>query len=93
MNVKKTALLARLAISDEDAALYESQLNDVLHYIDKLRELDLADIEPTAHASPVFNIVRPDIARDESDCLTQEEALANAPARTSDQFKITQVIE
>lgn len=93
MNVKKTALLARLAISDEDAALYESQLNDVLHYIDKLRELDLADIEPTAHASPVFDIVRPDIARDEADCLTQEEALANAPARTFDQFKITQVIE
>lgn len=93
MDVQKTAHLARLALSDYDAKLYQSQLEDVLKYIDKLRELDLADIEPTAHASPIFDIVRPDVARDEADCLTQEQALANAPARTSDQFKVTQVIE
>ena len=93
MDVQKTAHLARLALSDDEANLYQSQLDDVLKYIDKLRELDLADIEPTAHASPIFDIVRPDEARDESDCLTQEQALSNAPARTSDQFKVTQVIE
>jgi aspartyl-tRNA(Asn)/glutamyl-tRNA(Gln) amidotransferase subunit C len=93
MDVQKTAHLARLALSDDEARLYQSQLDDVLKYIDKLRELDITDIEPTAHASPVFDIVRPDVARAESDCLTQEEALANAPARTSDQFKVTQVIE
>ena len=93
MDVQKTAHLARLALSDDEAKLYQTQLDDVLKYIDKLQELDVSGIEPTAHANPVFNVVREDIARDEADCFTQEEALSNAPARTSDQFKVTQVIE
>ena len=87
MDVKQTAHLARLALSDDEAKLYQSQLDDVLKYIDKLQELDVSGIEPTAHANPVFNVVR------EADCFSQEEALINAPAKTSDQFKVTQVIE
>lgn len=93
MDVKQTALLARLALSDDEATLYQTQLDDVLKYIDKLQELDVSGIEPTAHTNPVFNVVRQDIACDEADCFTQEQALSNAPARTSDQFKVTQVIE
>ena len=93
MDVKQTAHLARLALSDDEARLYQSQLEDVLKYIDKLQELDVSDIEPTAHANPVFNVVREDVARNEADCFTRDEALSNAPARTSDQFKVTQVIE
>lgn len=93
MDVKQTAHLARLALSDDEAALYQTQLEGVLKYIDKLQELDVSGIEPTAHTNPVFNVVRQDIARDEADCFTQEQALSNAPARTSDQFKVTQVIE
>ena len=93
MDVHHTAHLARLALSDEEAALYGSQLDDVLKYIDKLRELDLSEIEPTAHANPVFNVVREDVAREEEDCFDQEEALANAPLRFQDQFRVTQVIE
>ena len=93
MDVQKTALLARLSLTDAEAEEYGAQLDDVLKYINKLRELDLSDIEPTAHANPIFDVVRDDLPRDEADCLSQEEALANAPAKTSDQFKVTQVIE
>ena len=93
MDVKKTAHLARIALSEDEATLYQSQLEAVIGYIDKLRELDVSDIEPTAHANPIFDVVRKDLARDEDECFSQDEALANAPQRTQDQFRVTQVIE
>lgn len=91
MDIPHIANLARIELTDEETALFDSQLSQILEYVDKLRELDVSDIEPTAHAYPVFDIVREDIALDKS--FTVEEALSNAPAQAHNQFKVPKVMD
>ncbi len=90
IDIKKIATLARLSLSDEEAAQYKEQLGGILSYIDKLSTYDLEGVEPTAHAMPVYDVLRPDIARPG---LSQEAVLANAPKQIADQIQIPKVIE
>ena len=90
IDIHHVAKLARLTLTDEEAKRYESQLNGILTYIDTLTRYNLDGVEPTAHAMPVFDVLRADEARPG---FTQEQALANAPKRTADQFQISKVIE
>lgn len=92
LNVRYVAALARLALTEEETALYQEQLERILTYVDKLTELDLSGIDPTAHAMPVSDRTRPDEPRPE-DCLGQEATLSNAPQRWQDQFRVPKVVE
>lgn len=89
INIKHIATLSRLALTEEEAARYQEQLSRILEHIDQLSSYPL-DAEPSAHAMPVFDVVRPDVARPG---FTQDEALANAPRRVMDQFQIVKVME
>lgn len=91
MDVRKTAHLARLELTDEEAERYGEQVEQILHYIDQLNRIDVSDIEATAHAAPVFDVFREDEAT--HDGLTAEEALQNAPATALGQFKMPKVID
>lgn len=91
MDVIKVANLARLEISDEEAARFQGQLEQVLKHVEQLESVDVSGIEPTAHANPVFDVIREDEARDHS--FTADEALQNAPERSQDQFKVVKVVE
>jgi aspartyl-tRNA(Asn)/glutamyl-tRNA(Gln) amidotransferase subunit C len=90
IDIHHVAKLARLKLTDEEASRYETQLNGILSYIDTLTRYDLGGVEPTAHAIPVFDVLRADEARPG---FTQEQALANAPKRHADQIQIPKVIE
>lgn len=90
IDIQHVATLARLALSDEEAEHYQKQLNGILQFIDKLSAQDLAGVEPTAHAMPVFDILRADEPRPG---LSQAEALSNAPRQVMNQFQIPKVIE
>lgn len=90
IDIKHVAKLARLTLDDEDAKHYADQLNRILNYIDTLTKYDLDGVEPTAHAIPVYDVLRADEPRPG---LPQELALANAPKRVADQIQIPQVIE
>ena len=90
INIQHIATLARLSLTEAEAALYTEQLAGILGYIDKLSTYDLEGAEPTAHAIPVLDVLRADVSRPS---FTQDEALGNAPKRTADQFQITKVIE
>lgn len=91
VDVRYVADLARIALTDEEIARYESQLDDILEYVAKLQELDVSDVDPTAHAAPVTNVFREDIA---ADCLERETALDNAPATLDDELiRVPVVIE
>ena len=79
MDIPHIANLARIELTDDEASRFDSQLSQILEYVEKLKELDVSDIEPTAHAYPVFDVVREDVADDKS--FTAEEALSNAPAQ------------
>ncbi len=91
MDVHKVAHLARLALSDEEAERFQKQLDQVLGHVEQLESVDVSGIEPTAHASPVFDVIREDRALDHS--FSADEALANAPERSQDQFKVVKVVE
>lgn len=83
--VRHVAMLARLGLTDEQVRSLGTDLNDILLQVDKISALDLADVEPTAHAVAVTNVVREDVVRP---CLPREEALRNAPDQQDGAFLI-----
>jgi aspartyl-tRNA(Asn)/glutamyl-tRNA(Gln) amidotransferase subunit C len=89
-DVRYTAQLARLQLSEEEAAKFQSQLSQVLAHVEKLEQVDVSGVVPTAHTSPVFNVFRKDEPRD---YFTPEVALSNAPRQANGLFIVTKVIE
>jgi aspartyl-tRNA(Asn)/glutamyl-tRNA(Gln) amidotransferase subunit C len=89
-DVRYTAQLARLNLSEEEIAKFQAQLSHVLDYVEKLRAVDVSDVEPTAHANPIFNVFRADEPRDWFDA---QAALANAPRQAGGLFSLTKVVE
>ncbi|HEX3989048.1 MAG TPA: Asp-tRNA(Asn)/Glu-tRNA(Gln) amidotransferase subunit GatC [Verrucomicrobiae bacterium] len=89
-DVKYVAHLARIALTPEEEEKFGAQLAGILGYIDKLNQLDVAGIEPTAHAVPMVNVFRPDEIRPS---LTNEEALRNAPAKANGLFMTPKIVE
>jgi aspartyl-tRNA(Asn)/glutamyl-tRNA(Gln) amidotransferase subunit C len=83
--VLHVARLARLALTDEEVDRLGAQLNAILEAVGKVAELDLADIEPTAHPLDVVNVWAEDKPRPS---LPVAEALANAPEREQGFFKV-----
>ena len=90
LDVAYVAKLARLALSEEETRLFQEQLGEVLSHADKLREVDVSNVETTAHAVPLFNVFREDEPRD---WFTAEEALSNAPQKTNNLFRVPKVVE
>lgn len=88
--VRHVARLARLHLSDEELERMGEQLDAILAYVDKLRELDVEGVEPTAHAVPLVDVMRDD---EVAPCLPQETALHNAPDRAGEFFRVPRIIE
>ncbi len=88
--VDHVARLARLALSEEERELMTRQLDRILGYVDKLNELDTAQVEPTSHVIPMENVMREDAVRPS---LAQDDALANAPNRDGTFFRVPRIIE
>ena len=63
IDVKYVAHLARLSLSPEEEQKIGAQLGNILGYIEKLKEVDVSGVEPTAHAFPLVNVTRPDEVR------------------------------
>jgi aspartyl-tRNA(Asn)/glutamyl-tRNA(Gln) amidotransferase subunit C len=89
-NVKYVAHLARLALTPEEEAKFQAQLGNILGYIAKLNELDVSNVEPTAHAVPLVNVVRADEARPS---LPHDDAMRNAPAQLNGLFLVPKIVE
>ena len=90
LDVRYNARLARLELSDAEVAQYQAQLSDVRTFVEALRKVDVSGVEPTAHASPVFNVFRQD---ETQPSFTPEQALANAPRQANNLFVVTKVVE
>jgi aspartyl-tRNA(Asn)/glutamyl-tRNA(Gln) amidotransferase subunit C len=84
-DVIHVARLARLELSEEEIARFQEQLSAILEAVGKVAELDLADVEPTAHPLALANVWAEDEPRP---CLPVEEALANAPDRAGNFFRV-----
>ncbi|AOS46329.1 Glutamyl-tRNA(Gln) amidotransferase subunit C [Lacunisphaera limnophila] len=90
LNIDYVANLARLALTDEEKARFARQLGDILHYVEKLKQVDVSGVEPMAHAAPVFNVWQDDVARAG---LTVEQALRNAPAQRDQMIAVPKVLD
>jgi aspartyl-tRNA(Asn)/glutamyl-tRNA(Gln) amidotransferase subunit C len=90
IDVKYVAHLARLALTPDEEQKIGAQLGQVLGYIEKLKEVDVAGVEPTAHAFPLVNVTRPDEVRPS---MSQEDALRNAPAQANGLFIVPKIVE
>ena len=90
LNLDYVANLARLALTEEEKREFARQLGDILHYVEKLRQVDVTGVEPMAHASPVFTVWAADVA---GPGLPVEAALRNAPARRDDTIVVPKVVE
>lgn len=89
-NVNYLAQLARLALTPEEKARYAAQLGDVLHHLERLAEVDVSGVEPTAHAFPLENVWDADTPRPG---LSVADVLRNAPAQREQMISVPKVIE
>jgi len=87
--VRHIGRLSRIELTEDQARTFARQLGGILGYFDKLQELDTAGVEPMAHAVELHNVLAEDVP---GESLTPEQALANAPQRDGDFFKVPKVI-
>ena len=88
MDVRYVANLARIELSDEECDTFQGQLDAIIGYIETLTDVDVEGIEPTAHASPVFDRLREDVSRPG---LEQDDLLRNAPESALGQIRVPKV--
>lgn len=89
-DIRYIAHLARLALTPEEEATLAAQLGTILTYVEKLKEVDVTGVEPTAQVVPRLNVTRPD---EITPGLSHEEALRNAPAQANGLFVVPKIVE
>lgn len=90
LNIDRVAQLARIALTPEERSAYAAQLAEVLQHVEQLKQVDVSDVEPTAHAFAVENVWADDVVEPG---LPVEDALRNAPARRQNMIVVPKVVE
>jgi aspartyl-tRNA(Asn)/glutamyl-tRNA(Gln) amidotransferase subunit C len=88
--VAHLARLSRLAVTDEELDRFAGQLDVILQAVARVGEVAAADIPPTSHSVPLTNVLRDDVVRPS---LKAEEALAGAPDRAEQRFRVPRILE
>ncbi len=89
-DVQYVAGLARIHLEENEIAPLAKELESILHYVDKLKGLDVGRVEPTSHALAIKNVTRED---DVKESLSSHEVLNMAAAKDKGAFKVPKVIE
>ena len=89
LDVAYVARLARINLTEDEARIFQKQLDDVLKYVEKLGQLDVTGVDAAAHGIPVFNVFRADASRD---WFTAKQALSNAPRQANGLFVVPIVV-
>ncbi len=87
--VAHLAKLARLAVTEEELDVFAGQLDQILDSVAKVSEVADEDVPPTSHAVPLTNVFREDVVRQG---LTQQQALAGAPASEEGRFRVPRIL-
>jgi aspartyl-tRNA(Asn)/glutamyl-tRNA(Gln) amidotransferase subunit C len=90
VDINYIAHLARIEISPEEEKSLRDKLGQIIVFIEKLKELDVTNVEPTAHAVPMVNVTRADEVRPS---LPHEEAMKNAPVAANGLFVVPKIVE
>lgn len=91
IDVRKVATLANLTITPLEEKEFDTQLNDIVGYIEKLNSVDTSNIEPTAQVTGLTNATRADEAP--KDGLTQEEALSGTDKTLNGMFVVEKLVD
>ena len=90
IDVAYIARLANLNLTPEETEHFSADLNQVLGYVAQLEQWNTEGVEPMYHPLPVFDAVREDTP---GTSLSNDAALANAPAAEDGQFRVPKVVE
>lgn len=88
--ILRTADVARLAITDEEAVKYCAQINSVLTFTEKINEINTDEVKPTTNGNQIVNVLRKDEA---IQYITREEALNNASEHDDEHFIVPQIMD
>ena len=89
-DVQHVAVLARLRPEDRELATFAAQLNEILGYVRQLQAVSTDSVKPTSHVLALSNVTRPD---EPTPSIPPEAALAIAPARHRQLFKVPKIID
>jgi aspartyl-tRNA(Asn)/glutamyl-tRNA(Gln) amidotransferase subunit C len=89
-DVLKLARLSRLKLSDAEIATFQTELSEILDYVEQLDSVDVAGLEPTYQVTGLKNVTRDDELIDYG--LSPDDLLKNAPAVAERQFKVKRVL-
>ena len=87
--VAHLARLARLALTDDELDSYAGQLDAILEHVSQIQSVDVTGVEPTDNPLKDVNVFRTDVVEP---CLTQEEALAQAPKAVDGRFAVPRIL-
>ena len=90
IDLQHVVKLARIELSLEEEQRIGPQLSEIIQYVEKLNELDVDKIEPTAHAVQLTNVLREDQLRPS---LSQDDAMRNAPKSAKGLFVVPKIVE
>jgi aspartyl-tRNA synthetase len=84
------AKLARLTLSESEAAKYQKDLNSILNYVESLEELDTEGVTPMSHVLDIKNVWKEDRP---SKKKKDDDLLSNAPMTEKGYFKVPKILE
>jgi len=89
-DVLKLAKLSKLRLSEQEIEKFQSELSEILEYVEKLNSVDTTGLEPTYQVTGLRNVMRADEIKDYG--VSPEQLLANAPDKQDNQFKVRRVL-
>ncbi|MBL0234928.1 MAG: Asp-tRNA(Asn)/Glu-tRNA(Gln) amidotransferase subunit GatC [Chitinophagaceae bacterium] len=88
--IEKLSTLSRLQFNEMEKEEIRQDLQRMIHFVEKLNELNLEGVEPLLHIPDENNVLREDLVKGE---LTREQALKNAPSQNGEFFLVPKVIQ
>ena len=88
--VDNLAKLSRLTFNAQEKEIIKTDLQRMIEFVDKLKELDTTGVEPLMHMSDAVNVLREDKVQGS---ISREEALKNAPDSDGVFIKVPKVID
>ena len=88
--VRRVARLARIAVSDDEIASMQTELNGILGFVEQLSEVDVDGVEPMTSVTPMVMKTRRDVVNDGGKAA---DIVANAPVRDANFFVVPKVVE
>jgi aspartyl-tRNA(Asn)/glutamyl-tRNA(Gln) amidotransferase subunit C len=88
--VRRLAELSKLSFSENEETEMVDGLNEMIAFVDKLKELDTANVEPLVFMTEETNVLREDVVEVP---ITQADALKNAPSKDMYYFRVPKVIK